>query len=115
MQVWPVLVVLIIIDDRMDYTNQLKSFCQELLRPIIVEAVKEAVPKELTRKEKRYYTRQEVCDMLHITPPTFYSYVSLGLIKKVKIEGRTLVDADEFDEAFKEEELVRYKHSKKRR
>lgn len=48
----------------MDYSNYLKSFCQEVLRPIIVDAVKEAVPKELQKKDKQYYTRKQVCEML---------------------------------------------------
>lgn len=95
----------------MDYSSYLKSFCQEVLRPIIVDAVKEAVPKELQKKDKQYYTRKQVCEMLHISVPTFYSYVDKGLLKKVKIEGKTLVEVEEFERAMATKELVRYKHT----
>lgn len=95
----------------MDYSSYLKSFCQEVLRPIIVDAVKEAVPKELQKKDKQYYTRKQVCEMLHISVPTFYSYVDKGLLKKVKIEGKTLVEVEEFERAMATKELVRYKHA----
>ena len=99
----------------MDYSSYLRSFCQEVLRPIIVDAVKEAVPKELQKKDKQYYTRKQVCDMLHISAPTFYSYVEKGILTKVKIEGKTLIEVADFERAVAAKELVRYKHSPRKK
>ena len=62
----------------------MRSFCQEVLRPIIVDAVKEAVPKELQKKDKQYYTRKQVCDMLHISAPTFYEKANEEINKLLK-------------------------------
>ncbi len=99
----------------MDYSSYLKSFCQEVLRPIIVEAVKDAVPKELQKKDKQYYTRKQVCELLHISNPTFYSYVDKGILKKVKVEGKTLVEVEEFERAVAAKQLVRYKHTPRKK
>ena len=100
----------------MDYSSYLKSFCQEVLRPIIVDAVKEAVPVELQKKDKKqYYPRKQVCDMLHISAPTFYSYVDKGLLTKVKLEGKTLVEKEDFERAVATKQLVRYKHGPKKK
>ena len=115
MQAWPVLFCSSSIIDRMDYSSYLRSFCQEVLRPIIVDAVKEAVPKELQKKDKQYYTRKQVCEMLHISAPTFYSYVDKGILTKVKIEGKTLIEVSDFERAVAAKQLVRYKHSPKKK
>ena len=57
---------------------------------------------------KQYFTRQEVCERLHISTSTFYRLASIGKINILKLEGRTLVDADEFDAAVRKRQLWRY-------
>jgi excisionase family DNA binding protein len=39
---------------------------------------------------KHYLTRQQVCDMLHISLPTLWKYTRSGLIKYSKIGRRVL-------------------------
>ena len=88
----------------------IREFLANILKPIIIEAVAEAWVAQSQRKEKRYYTREEVCKHLHIGATTFYRLASKGKITILKIEGKTLVDADELDEAIETRRIFRYQH-----
>ena len=99
----------------MEELNAVRQLVAEIIRPIVVDAINEAMPKAENKNEKRYYSRAEVCGMLHISNPTFYNHVNQGTIKIVKIGNRTLVEADALDQAIQSKEIVRYKHRTNRR
>ena len=61
------------------------------------------------KREKRYYTCQEVCKLLHIGTTTFYRLVNKGKLTILKLEGRTLVDADELDKTIETHSVYRYR------
>ena len=88
----------------------IKGFFSSLLKPIIAEAIAEAGVAAAQKSEKRYYTREEACEHLKIGTTTFYRLVKKGKITILKIEGKTLVDADELDEAIETRSVYRYQH-----
>ena len=65
--------------------------------------------KEEDSNKPKYYTRKELCEILHVTNPTVIEMVKRGEILEKKIGGRILYDAAEIDEAVKEKTVFRYK------
>ena len=88
----------------------LSAFVRNYIKPIIAEAIAEAGVATPKKSEKRYYTREEVCNLLHIGCTTFYRLAKKGKITILKLEGKTLVDADELDEAIETRAVFRYQH-----
>ena len=94
----------------MSETDMIRGFFTNILKPIIAEAIAEAGVGQSQKIEKRYYTREEACEHLKIGTTTFYRLVKKGKITILKIEGKTLVDADELDEAIETRSVYRYQH-----
>lgn len=94
----------------MSETDMIRGFFTNILKPIIAEAIAEAGVGLPQKSEKRYYTREEACEHLKIGTTTFYRLVKKGKITILKIEGKTLVDADELDEAIETRSVYRYQH-----
>lgn len=65
--------------------------------------------KEEEEKKPHYYTRKELCELLHVTAPTVIEMVKRGEIQEKKIGGRVLYDAAAVDAAVKEQKVFRYK------
>ena len=80
----------------------------ENLADAIAEKVAARIKAEDSNKPK-YYTRKELCEILHVTNPTVIEMVKRGEIREKKIGGRILYDAAEIDEAVKEKTVFRYK------
>ncbi|MBO4916537.1 MAG: helix-turn-helix domain-containing protein [Bacteroidales bacterium] len=94
----------------MSETDMIRGFVKNILKPIIAEAIAEVGAETAQRSEKRYYTREEACRHLKIGTTTFYRLAKKGKINILKIEGKTLVDADELDEAIETRQVFRYQH-----
>lgn len=94
----------------MSETDMIRGFFSTILKPIIAEAIAEAGVAQSQKSEKRYYTREEACKLLHIGCTTFYRLAKKGKITILKLEGKTLVDADELDEAIETRAIFRYQH-----
>ncbi|MBR0299960.1 MAG: helix-turn-helix domain-containing protein [Bacteroidales bacterium] len=90
--------------------DMIREIFMNILKLIIIEAVAEAWVAQPQKKEKRYYTREEACKHLKIGCTTFYRLAQKGKITILKIEGKTLVDADELDEAIETRRIFRYQH-----
>ena len=73
----------------------------ENLADTIADKVIAKIKAEESNKPK-YYTRKELCEILHVTNPTVIEMVKRGEIREKKIGGRILYDAAEIDEAVKE-------------
>ena len=86
------------------------KFLKPLLVEVFLEAFDEAWFVQQQKREKRYYTREEACKHLKIGCTTFYRLAQKGKITILKIEGRTLVDADELDKAIETRRIFRYQH-----
>lgn len=63
-----------------------------------------------TEKLGRYYTRQECCEILRCSLPTFHALVNKGLIPVTKVGRKTLISADDFDGIVASGELRKFKH-----
>ena len=83
----------------------------ENLADTIADKVIAKIKAEESNKPK-YYTRKELCEILHVTNPTVIEMVKRGEIREKKIGGRILYDAAEIDEAVKENKIFRYKRRK---
>jgi excisionase family DNA binding protein len=87
---------------------------KDFLKPIVTEVITECLTESFLsleqKRRKHYYTRAEVCERLHIGSTTFYRLAQKGKIRVLKIEGRTLVDADELDQAIETRQVFRYQH-----
>lgn len=97
----------------MDANKLFQGFCENILKPIIQEAVSEALPThhETLTSGKKYYTIQEAANIANVDISTIYRWKGKGTITLLHIEGRTLISAEEFDAKIETKELVRYKHS----
>ena len=90
-----------------------QGFCENILKPIIQEAVSEALPPHLetATSAKKYYTVQQAAEIANVDISTIYRWKGKGTLTFLYIEGRTLISAEEFDAKIETKELVRYKHS----
>lgn len=92
----------------------LQSLIRDFLKPIMVQVMTESLNEAFIaveeKRRKRYYTSDEVCKLLKIGTTTFYRLVKKGKITILKAEGKTLVDADEIDNAVEKKTLFRYQH-----
>lgn len=93
-----------------DMRGQLNTMLENLA-DAIAEKVAAKIKAEDSNKPK-YYTRKELCEILHVTNPTVIEMVKRGEIREKKIGGQILYDAAEIDEAVKEKTIFRYKRRK---
>lgn len=101
----------IIMTNIKDYANATLLLVDEaVLRTIISEELANALT-QVKDKPRRSYTRQEVCDMLHVSLMTLDGYIKRGDIKVSKIGRRVLIDADAIDEAIESGMVRKYKHT----
>lgn len=72
------------------------------LRDLLDGAMRFAVQTIKERDEPEYYSREEMCQLLHITLPTLYEYRKRGLVPEpVKVAGgRVLFNKAEVHEAI---------------
>ena len=87
-----------------------KDLIKSFIKPILAESISEVITEMSQRREKRYYTREEACKHLKVGCTTFYRLVQKGKIRLLKVEGKTLVDADEIDEAIDTRQIYRHQH-----
>ena len=91
-------------------TEAVKDFLKPIVKSVITESLAEAFEDMLKKNSKRYYTRDEACERLRIKTTTFYSLAKKGKIKLLKVEGKTLVDADELDSVVHTRRVYRCRH-----
>lgn len=72
------------------------------LRDLLDGAMRFAVQTIKERDEPEYYSREEMCQLLHITLPTLYEYRKKGLVPEpVKVAGgRVLFNKGEVHKAI---------------
>lgn len=84
------------------------GFVKDIIKPIVVEAYREAIAEEKAHPQQRFYTREETCRLLNIGTTTFYRLAKKGKLQILKIEGKTLVDAETLDQAIDNRSIFRY-------
>lgn len=88
---------------------QFTGFTPDAFRAMIREEMSMAMAASM-QKEKKYYSRNDVAEMLQVSLPTVHRLVNDGLLKASKVGGRTLFDAEAVDAAIVEKKVFRYKH-----
>lgn len=73
------------------------SFLKDLIRPIVVDAVSEAVEPLRPVERKRYLTIKEAREEYCISVATLYNYFQSGVLHKIKNGGRTYIDRQELE------------------
>ena len=86
------------------------DFTKEDMRQAVVEAVSEAMRTQRGPEADKLLTRAEVCEMCHISLPTFHAWVNNGTIEAQKVGRRTLVKAEALDEAIRRGKIHTFKH-----
>ena len=91
---------------RIPLNSMMENFAE-----VVADKVVARMKDEETSRPK-YYTRKELCEILHVTNPTVIEMVKRGEIRELKIGGRILYDVEEIDAAVKEKKIFRYKRRK---
>lgn len=76
----------------MEITSAMEQFFGGILKPLVTEAVREAIAEKEIKKDPNYITVEEACEFLHCSEPTLYNRVNKGEIKVVKNGRSTLID-----------------------
>lgn len=82
------------------------------LRDFADRLIEFASKKIQERDEPKYYTREELETMLHVSAPTLVSYRKKGLIPEpLTIDGKVLYDKAEVNKAIEERKVkIKIKH-----
>lgn len=86
----------------MDNLNPIRSFFQDLITPIVTEAVKSAMPKVETQTKGDYLTIEEAIKQYCLSSSTIYRRFENGTLTRVKSGGRTLLKRSEVEGLMKE-------------
>jgi hypothetical protein len=79
------------------------------LRDLLDGAIAWGMKTIKERDEPTYYTREELEELLHVTPTTLLSYRKKGLLPEpIRIDGRVLYDKAEVREAMKKNRVGKY-------
>lgn len=87
-----------------------------LVEPLVdsfVEKVALRVREMQEAAKPRYYSRNDVADLLHVSLPTIHSMVHAGVLHPQKVGGRVLFAAQDVDDAIQRGDLTRAQWRKK--
>ena len=90
----------------MENLAPVKSFLQDIIRPIVEDAVKAAVPAAINVVQSPYLTIDEVWEQYHISSSTVYRRFDSKELTKIKNGERTLVSRKELEEQLTDGSLV---------
>lgn len=94
-----------------------EAFLQAMSTTIATMVVKqmtensEIVKREEEKKKPRYYSREEVCEMLKISKPTYHAMAGKGAFTVTYAGRKVLIDADRFDRDLADGKLGKYRRT----
>ncbi len=83
-----------------------KSFLTDLIKPIVAEAVTEALPKPEPEPREQLLTLKQAMLRYPISHTTLYRLFDSGELSKHKRGKRTVVDESELKQLFRKETLT---------
>lgn len=89
----------------MDNLTPIRSFFQDLITPIVNEAVKQAMPKIDVQPQKEYLSIVEAIEQYSLSSSTIYRRFDNGTLTRIKSGGRTLLKRSEIEGFLKEGKL----------
>ena len=100
--------------EKSDNTNTIESIVEGIVERLL-EKKFSSKEKELREaaEPKKYYTRDEVCQILHVSKMTLYNMVCRGQIKQLKAGRRVLFDRVSINDAVSTQQVFRYQHVSK--
>lgn len=69
----------------------------DILADAIAERLAPNVVALIESRRPRYYGREELARLVHVSLPTIHKWCKTGKLNPLKINGRTLFDANEVD------------------
>jgi excisionase family DNA binding protein len=93
-----------------DWMESLMSTIAEFIDFKVEKCIDRRMSETKHDDEPHYYSRREVCEILHVTPMTLRNWVVSGKLVQRKIGKRVLFDKAAIDDAVKCQKLYRYKH-----
>lgn len=100
-----------------DIMKMTEAFLQAMSTTIATMVVKqmaetsETIRREEEKKKPRYYTRDEVCEMLRISKPTYHAMAGKGAFGITHAGRKVLIDADRFDRDLADGKLGKYRRT----
>ena len=65
----------------------ISSYIGSIVKKSVAEALAREVPKYLSKKEKRYYTIKQVCELMGIKCSTYFTRETIKIIWKITINA----------------------------
>lgn len=72
----------------------------QIIQDIVTDAIRNSVAhprQEMAEKEPEYYSKSELCQLLHITETTLWRLEKKGVIRKIKMGRKNLYLRSEID------------------
>lgn len=92
-------------------TNTIESIVEGIVERLLEKkfSIKEKELREAS-EPKKYYTRQELCEIYHVSLMTIHNWVTSGKLVQKKIGRRVLFSKDDIDNAVSTQSVFRYQH-----
>lgn len=98
----------------MNEMNQIRSFFSDLITPIVMEAVAEAIPESIKNMDQIYIPVQQIPEKYGISVSKIYLMFTSGELQKIKQGAHTFVSIAELESLMKAEQLCGKKPYKRR-
>ena len=92
--------------NRIMLTEMNPDSLEKMIKGVVLDAISERFE---VKQEPRYRTRQEVCELLHITLPTLNKYTKRGILSGRHFGKRVLYSEEDVLAAVKEIPSLKYK------
>lgn len=76
----------------MELTTAIEQFFGGILKPLVAEAVREAISEKEIKTDPDYITVEKACEILHCSEPTLYNRINKGEIKILKNGRSSLIN-----------------------
>ena len=97
----------------------LSVFNEERLKEIVYESVQKCIDERIMRslegaksEEDGFYSRDEICELLHIAYPTLWRMEKAGVLTSQKVGRKNLYSKHEVNMLVKSGKLAKYSHRK---
>lgn len=91
--------------------NELVNFLRPLFKELAKEAIsemKEEMERQRAAEEPRFYSREEVAEILHVSLSTLWKLTTSGRISAQRVNGRVLYDANAIQQLVDAGKKIKY-------
>lgn len=94
--------------------NELVNFLRPLFKELAKEAItemKEEMERQRAAEEPRYYSREEVAEILHVSLSTLWKLTTSGRISAQRVNGRVLYEANAIEDLVNSGVKLKYQRA----